>query len=143
MMIFFLSLLFLRSEIFVNQASRETLELFVEKTEKLKDNYRGVMGIFRNAEEEEWQFYREIDGFLLTFRIFIQQRDGIALYVPRRGMQDQPDRPKLLDLPGMSDSWHGKVEQAYKWVVDALAIAPPNLIYNDKPITRWEVLETF
>ncbi len=43
----------------------------------------------------------------------------------------------------MSERWHEKVEQVYKWVTDALAIAPANLIYDSKSITRWEVLETF
>jgi hypothetical protein len=127
-------------ELFMIETSRETLELFVEKAEELKKDYRGVMGVFRNVGEEEWQNYPEIRGFLLTFRLFILRRDGIALYVSEQGLLK---RPELLDLPGMSESWHVKVEQAYKWVTNALAIAPPNLIYDGKPITCWEVLETF
>ncbi len=122
------------------ETSRETLELFVEKAEELKKDYRGVMGVFRNVAEEEWQNYPEIRGFLLTFRMFIQPRDRIALYESNRG---SPERPKLLDLTGISDSWYEKVKQAHKWVTCALAITPPNLIYDGKPITRWEVLETF
>jgi len=102
-------------------------------------HWRGVIGIFRSAREEEWQNYPEIRGFLLTFRMFIQRRDRIALYVSDQG---SPKRPELLDLADMSDSWYEKLGQAYKWVADALTIAPPNLIYDGKPITRWEVLET-
>ncbi len=129
----------------MNETSRKTLELFIEKAEELakyvsEHNYGGLMGVFRNVGEEEWQIHPEIRGFLLTFRMFIQSGDGIALYVSK---QDSPKRPKLLDLTGMSDSWYEKVEQAYKWVADALAIAPPNLIYDGQPITRWKVLETF
>jgi hypothetical protein len=127
-------------ELFMIETSRETLELFVEKAEELKKDYRGVIGIFRNVGEEEWQNYPEIRGFLLTFRLFILRRDGIALYVSEQGSLK---RPELLELPSMSERWHEKVEQAYKWVTDALAIAPANLIYDSKSITRWEVLETF
>jgi hypothetical protein len=135
-------------EIFVDEVSRKTLELFIEETEDLKkyiseNSYGGLMGIFRRVKEEEWQIHPAIRGFLLTFRKFIQSGDGIALYVLERDSRGKPKRPKLLDLTGTSDSWHEKVEQAYKWVADALVIAPPNLIYNGEPITRWEILETF
>ena len=122
------------------ETSRETLELFVEKAEELKKDYRGVLGVFRSVGEEEWQNYPEIRGFLLTFRLFIQRKDGIALYVSEQGSSK---RPELLDLPGMSARWLERVEQAHKWITDALAIEPADLVYDGKSIKRWEVLQTF
>ena len=59
--------------------------------------------------------------------------------------QGQPKRqkPKLLDLVGLSPDWYEKVEQAYQWVDVFLALAPPNIMYNGEPITRRQILETF
>ena len=103
------------------------------------------MGILRNAENEEWQIASTLDGFLVTFRMFVQPRDKIALYPLERDSQHQllRRRPKLLDLVGLSPEWYKKVEQVYQLVDNLLAIAPPNLLYNGEPITRRKVLETF
>lgn len=140
----------------MDEASRTTLELFVEKAERLakyvKENHArnsivvnpgGLVGVFRNAEEEEWQVASTLDGVLVTFRMFIHKRDRIALYRLDRDKKGQPIWPELLDLVGLSSEWYEKVKQAYKWIDIALAIAPPNLMYNDEPITRWKILETF
>ena len=142
----------------MDEASRTTLELFVEKAERLAKyvkendarnsivvNPGGLMGVFRNSEEEEWQVASTLDGVLVTFRMFVQPGDRIALYSLERDSQGQPKRqkPKLLDLVGLSPDWYEKVEQAYQWVDIALAIAPPNLMYNGEPITRRKILETF
>ncbi len=130
------------------EATRRTLELFIEKTETLRDwivwvnNFGGLLGIFRNSEEEEWRFYREIQGFLNTFRLFIQRRERIALYYPRDS-RGRKERPSLLDLPGTSDAWREKVKQAYDWIDMLLAAELPDLKYDDQPVTRWKVLETF
>jgi hypothetical protein len=40
-------------------------------------------------------------------------------------------------------NWYARAKQAYKWVADALVIAPENLTYNGEPLTRWNILETF
>jgi len=108
-------------------------------------NPGGLGGIFRHTEGEEWQVASTLDGFLVTFRMFVQPRDRIALYPLARDSQRQPipQKPELLDLPGLSLDWHEKVEQAYKLVDDFLAIAPPYLIYNGESITRRKILETF
>ena len=69
----------------------------------------------------------------------------MALFSLERNSQGQPTRqkPKLLDLAGLSPDWYEKVEQAYKLVDVVLAITPPNLMYNGEPITRRKILETF
>src|SRR5436309_4232032 len=134
---------------FVDDKSRITVELFVEKAEKLAkyvsemSYFGGLLGVFRLSAEDEWQIHPAIEGFILTFRMFIHKRDRIALYRLERDKQGQPIRPELLDLAGMSDRWYEKVNQAYKWIGEALAITPPNLIFNNEPITRWKILETF
>ena len=114
----------------MDEEARIKLELFVEKAEKLAkyvsemNFYGGLMGVFRLSAEDEWQIHPAIEGFILTFRMFIHKRDGIALYRVERDKQGQPIRPELLDLAGMSDSWYERVNQAYKWIADALAITP-------------------
>ncbi len=138
--------------------ARKTLELFVEKADRLERYVRendarnsivvnpgGLMGVFRNAEGEEWQIASTLDGFLVTFRMFVQPRDRIALYPLARDSQRQPipQKPELLDLPGLSPGWYEEVERAYQLVDALLVIAPPNLMYNGEPITRRKVLETF
>ena len=108
-------------------------------------NPGGLIGVFRHAEDEEWQIASTLDGFLVTFRMFVQPRDRIALYPLARDSQRQPkpQKPELLDLPGLSPGWYEKVERAYQLVDLTLAIAPPNFTYNGEPLTRRKVLETF
>ena len=116
-----------------------------KRLDRLVVNPGGLLGVFRNSEEEEWQVASTLDGFLVTFRMFVQPRDRIALYPLARDTQRQPipQKPELLNLPGLSPGWYEKVERAYQWVDATLAIAPPNLMYNSEPITRRKVLETF
>jgi hypothetical protein len=129
----------------VDEASRTILELFVEKVERLAKYVRendahnsievnpgGLMGVFRNSEEEEWQVASTLDGVLVTFRMFVQPGDKIALYSLERDSHGQPKRqkPKLLDLDGLSPDWYEKVEQASQWVDVFLGLAPPNIMMN-------------
>jgi len=140
----------------VDEASRTTLELFIEKAERLAKYVRendarnsivvnpgGLMGVFRNAEEEEWQVASTLDGVLVTFRMFVQPGDGIALYSLERDSKRQPKRqkPKLLDIADLSPGWYEKVGQVYKNIDNALNIA--RFSYNGQSITRREILETF
>jgi len=142
----------------MDDEARKSLELFVEKADRLVRYIRenvasnsivvnpgGLIGVFHNAEDEEWQIASTLDGFLVTFRMFVQPRDRIALYPLARDSQRQPipQKPEMLDLPGLSPWWHEKFERAYQLVDALLAIAPPNLMYNGEPITRRKVLETF
>lgn len=120
----------------MDDKTRKTLELFVEKAERMKKyiqenharnsivvNPGGLMGVYRNADDEEWQIASTLDGLLVTFRMFVQSKDGIDLYLLERDSQGKRRRPKLLDLPGLSDVWYEKVEQAYKNIDTLLSIA--------------------
>ena len=142
----------------MDNETRTTLELFVEKADRLKKyiienvdrngiigNPGGLVGVFRRPEDKEWQIASTLDGVLVTFRMFVQPRDRIALYPLARDSHRQPipQRPGLLDLPGLSSGWYEKVEQAYQLIDAALVIAPPSLVYNSEPITRRRILETF
>ena len=126
----------------MDEEARKTLELFVEKADRLEKYVRenharnsivvnpgGLIGVFRHAEDEEWQIASTLDGFLVTFRMFVQPRDRIAFYPLVRDSQRQPiqQKPTLLDPHGQSPEWREKVERAYQLVDAALAIAPPNL----------------
>src|SRR6266516_8002196 len=128
----------------MDDEARKSLELFVEKADRLVRYIRenvasnsivvnpgGLIGVFHNAEDEEWQIASTLDGFLVTFRMFVQARDRIALYPLVRDSQRQPvpQKPELLDLTGLSPEWHEKVERAYQLVDLTLAIAPPNFTY--------------
>lgn len=94
----------------------ETLELFIEKAEELADHatsthaFGGLMGVFRNEEDEEWKIHPEIRGLLLTFRMFIQKNEDIAIYIVSK--EGRIERPKFLNLPGLSASWYEQVEPA-------------------------------
>ena len=142
----------------MDDEARKTLELFVEKADRLEKYVRenharnsivvnpgGLIGVFRHAEDEEWQIASTLDGFLVTFRMFVQPRDRIALYPLARDSQRQPksQKPELLDLPGLSHGWYEKVERAYQLADVYLTIAPSTLMHNGEPITRRKVLETF
>ncbi len=142
----------------MDDETRKTLELFVEKADRLvkyvRENHArnslvvnpgGLVGVFRNAPEEQWQLASTLDGVLVTFRLFVQPRDCIALYPLVRDSQRQPlkQKPELLKLDGLSLDWHEKVEQVYQLIDVALSSAPPTLMYNGEPITRRKILETF
>ena len=142
----------------MDNEAQKTLELFVEKADRLEKYVRenharnsivvnpgGLIGVFRHAGDEEWQIASTLDGFLVTFRMFVQPRDRIALYSLVRDSQRQPilQKPELLNLRGLSPGWNEKVERAYQLVDLTLSIAPPNLMYNGEPITRRKILETF
>ncbi len=131
----------------IPQDTRIRVALFIEKVDKLTaytaqvQNLGGLFGIIRNTQEELWRTHPEIYGFIVTYRLFILESEGIALYpIPKKG---QPTRPTFLDLPGLSDTWHRSVEQLYKQMSDFLALTPPGLVYNGEPIPRWEILKTF
>src|SRR5947207_1887255 len=92
---------------------KNTLELFVERAETLAQFIAenpfggGIVGLFRNIDEEGWQIHSAINGSLCILRSFLQPHDGIALFLlpNRRG---QLIRPELLDLD-VSASWHDTV----------------------------------
>src|SRR5438105_432392 len=100
-----------------HQDTIETLELFIEKAEELAQYaasthyFGGLLGVFRRGEEEEWQMYQEIRGLLLTFRMFIQSNENIAIFPV--SIKGQLKRPKLLDLTGLSGYWREHAERAY------------------------------
>lgn len=69
----------------MDDEARKSLELFVEKADRLVKYIRendacnsivvnpgGLIGVFRNAEDEEWQIASTLDGFLVTFRRYCQ-----------------------------------------------------------------------
>src|SRR5438046_1376343 len=66
----------------MDEEARKTLELFIEKAEKLTRSGflhrildQGAIWVSRKSGEQEWSLQvteEEIDAFLLTFRLFIQ-----------------------------------------------------------------------
>lgn len=152
-----------------HQDTIETLELFIEKAEELAqyaistNHFGGLLGVFRSGEEEEWHMHPEIRGVLLTLRMFIQSNESIAIFPV--SMKGQLRRPKLLDLTGLSEQWHQQAERSYinivalfcgydeaKKVQNRSAVLfidrdlkplPTGNSYNNKPISRWEILDTF
>lgn len=130
----------------MDELSRKILEVFVEEAEDaaryiVENNYGGLMGIYHKGEK--WQTSAAIKGFLATFGKFIKSRDKIALYVLQRDAEGKLAPSQLLKLKGMPESWYELVRQTYKLFDSLLDIAPPDLVYNGKPITRWTVLENF
>ncbi len=147
----------------------ETLELFIDKAEELADYaasthaFGGLMGVFRNEEDKEWKIHLEIRGLLLTFRMFIQKNEDIAIYIVSK--EGRIERPKLLTLPGLSASWYEQAERAYTNIVALffgydeakkvqnhttaifmnrdLTPLPTRCIYNHKDLSRWEILQAF
>jgi hypothetical protein len=152
-----------------HQDTIETLELFIEKAEELAHyaatthSFGGLLGVFRRGDEEAWQMHPEIRGLLLTFRMFIQSNENIAIFPV--SIKGQLKRPKLLDLTGLSAQWHEHAERAYINIVALfcgydeakkvqnsptglyldrdLKPLPTGYSYNNTPISRWEILDTF
>ncbi len=124
----------------MNEASKERLELFVEKAEKLLSQRKllSLIGLHRNGGEEKWQNNEDIEGFLLTFRLFLLHKEGIALYKPRLR---SPEQLELLKLNDLSESWKETVRQACQSIIDFLATEPR--MYGATPVSRWTILETF
>lgn len=117
----------------LDEGSKNTLELFVERTEALAQFVSenklggGLVGIFRNVNEREWQIHSAINGSLCILRSFLQSSDGIALYLLERDSPQGPlRRPKLLDL-NVSASWHDTVNHAYERLTLSLPLSPITL----------------
>ena len=151
------------------QDSRELLELFIEIAEELAyyaattRSFGGLLGVVRRGDGEVWQMHPEIRGHLLTFRLFIQSNEAIAFFPVT--MKGQLKRPKLLDLTGLSSQWHEHAERAYSNIVALfcgydeakkvqnnpnglcldrdLTPLPTGYSYNNLPISRWEILDTY
>lgn len=127
--------------------TKEKLELFVEKVEKLAKYTAqtrflgGLFGVIRNSSEEQWRTYSELDGFLLTFRLFLQVIEGIAIYpIPMHG---QPKPPVHATPSSLSDNWYMAVNQAYEEINHVLTINQPGLTYEGEAIPRWKILNVF
>jgi hypothetical protein len=92
----------------MDEVSRTRLELFIEQAEELikycrtVNNMGGLMSIFRRTPEEEWQTHQTIRGMLSLFCRFIEERDGIALYVLGQDKQGNLKPSPLLKLTDMS-----------------------------------------
>jgi len=101
----------MRRDHVMNEASQERLELFVEMAERLLSRRKllSLIGIHQNVGEEKWQYHEEIEGFLLTFRLFLLHKEGIALY--KAGLSS-PEQLELLALTDVSERWKEKVRQA-------------------------------
>jgi hypothetical protein len=127
--------------------TKEKLELFVEKVEKLKNyiahtnHFGGLPGVIRDTPEDQWRTFPELEGFLLTFRLFLQSTEGIAIYpIPKHG---QPKPPEYAKLSSLSDSWYTSVKHAYEKINQVLIIEQPGLTYNGEAIPRWKILNVF
>jgi len=133
--------------------AKERLELFIEQAEAWTQYVKAIhpdiskAGIYRNSNDDEWQIHPTIYGSVCILRMFMQSRDGIALYLLERDTQTeraiQRQQTLLKNLPGLSEEWNIKVEQAYTWIDQALTIPQPKLVYKDEILTRWKILETF
>ncbi len=156
----------------LSEDTQNTLELFVERTEALAQFVStnpfggGVVGLFRNVDEQEWQIHSAINGTLCILRSFLQSQDHITLFsveearpqqaelrgprflqtllgpLPSLGQLPPLRRPNLFDL-NVSARWRETVYHAYEQIYLALAIEPDNLLYNGQKITRFEVFNTF
>lgn len=156
----------------LSEDTRNTLELFVERTEALAQFVSanpfggGIVGLFREVDEQEWQIHSAINGTLCILRSFLQRQDGITLFSVEEARPDQAEgrgprflqtligplpslgqlpplrRPNLLDL-NVSASWLDAVHHAYDQIYLTLAIEPETLFFNGQKITRFEVFTTF
>src|SRR5258708_111391 len=88
----------------LDEGSKNTLELFVERTEVLKqfiseNNFGGgLVGLFRDVDEREWQIHSAINGSLCILRSFLQSQDGITLFSVEeaRPQQAELQAPRFL-----------------------------------------------
>src|SRR5712672_2505294 len=84
----------------LSEDTQNTLELFVERTEALAQFVStnpfggGVVGLFRNVDEQEWQIHSAINGTLCILRSFLQSQDHITLFSVEEA------RPQQAELRG-------------------------------------------
>jgi hypothetical protein len=125
----------------LSEDARETLEIFVEKALFLKKflmRYGNNMAwISSRTSEAEWKTHATLQMLLPTFRMFIQAKDGIALYIIDQKAQGK-NKKTILDSSGMSDMpelWHEKVRQAQKEITSLLD-QPAKFSHNGEPIVH-------
>lgn len=132
----------------MDEITRQTLLLFTEKAEKLQDYIRidnhlgGLIGVYSTKGENDWQWFEEINVFIMTFRWFLIPGRNVAYDIALYPYSEKgtPRRPRLLDLPGISADWKARAQKAWEEGTAFLALPLPNL---GQPITRWQALEVF
>lgn len=132
----------------MNETTRKTLELFVEKTDELYEyiaagnRLGGLMGVYSNTDGKTWKLHKEVNGFVVTFRWFIQsERDDtldIALYASHRN--GLAKTPRLFSLTDVSNEWSAAVTSAWAAGNNFLDL---NLSDIETPMTRRKVVDVF
>jgi len=132
----------------VNQSTRETLELFVEKADLLKSrNFFKIIqeqggikisvsmkigqpvAINDNVPDPE-----SVDAMMVTFRMFIQDNDRISI----RNLS------KLLVDPGLSGNWKDRYSQARDTLNQALdGHLGLDLRHEGHTLTARQIMDTF
>jgi hypothetical protein len=132
----------------VKQETRKNLELFIEKANKISSSrfvkffeekgsriqysYTADTGI---RLETQFPENESIDAFILTFRFFIQDGDGISF----RALANF-----VLEDPGVSEDWKQKftsVRQSFAQYLDGYPTG--RITWNGTTYTRREIMETF
>lgn len=128
--------------------TKEALELFVEKTNKLKSlsftteaqkaklkvSWHNATGIMRS--ELTGPNVEQVDAFILTFRFFIQENEPCSFRWLAKN---------VLDDPGVSDHWKqefSKARAGYNQYLDEYPSFPA-IIEGEPLLTRREIMEMF
>lgn len=101
----------------LSEDTRNTLELFVERTEALAQFVSanpfggGIVGLFRNVDEQEWQIHSAINGTLCILRSFLQRQDGITLFSVEEARPGQAEERGPQSLQALLDPLRGSATE--------------------------------
>ena len=130
----------------LSKEARETLEIFIEKASFLDECIRKygshMVWISSRTDEDEWKTHTTLQMLLPAFCMFIQSKDGIALYIidlnaHGKNKETILNSPSVSDLP---DLWFEEIKQAQKSIASLLecpALFAHNgepIIHNDEPV---------
>ncbi len=130
----------------MHDETRKVLQLFIEKSDKLRSlgflttiNELGFHWNTTNGEEKleiTGPTQEQIDAFVLTFRLFLQNKDHLSLYWLAKNVEDDPD---------VSEHWKREFSAVRTTVNNVLDSFPPIQvsIANYKPPTRRDIMNTF
>ena len=112
------------------EETMERLKIFVEKASFLKECSEWCDLHISREKDDMWKTDITLQMLLPSFRMFVQARDCIAVYIVGAGNQNNTIDKLWIGLP---DWWYDEVKQVWE-SIDSLLKQPAGIVCEDRTI---------